>query len=77
MVRVLTLKARTPDPHPRWLEPEVAKLLDENGFRRNAQADAYFGPAGARITETQLLARDLESLRKLVARATRRAEQRQ
>ena len=62
------------EPHPVWLEPEMAKLLDEHGFRRFRAQDVYVGPAGIRITETQLLTREVESLRRFIAVALKRAQ---
>ena len=52
--------------HPVWLEPEMAKLLDQNGYRRDAAGDCYITETGTRITESQLLIHDLESLRRLI-----------
>jgi hypothetical protein len=34
------------NPHPRWLEPEKAQLLDQNGFRRSAARDLYIAGNG-------------------------------
>jgi hypothetical protein len=58
--------------HPRWLEPEMAEVLDENGFRRDASKEFYIAANGARISETQLLIRDVESLRRLIAEQRKR-----
>jgi len=52
--------------HPRWLEPEEAQLLDQNGFRRDAARDIYVAANGFRISESQLLVHDVESLQRLV-----------
>ena len=52
--------------HPRWLEPEKAQLLDQNGFRRDAARDIYVAANGFRISESQLLVHDVESLQRLV-----------
>jgi hypothetical protein len=52
--------------HPRWLEPEKAQLLDQNGFRRDAARDIYIAGNGFRITESQLLVHDIESLQRLI-----------
>ncbi len=60
--------------HPRWLEPEMAKLLDEGGFRRDAGRDLYVGANGKRITETQLLVHDSESLKRLIAKLRPRSD---
>jgi len=52
--------------HPRWLEPEKAKLLDEGGFRRDPRGDVYIAANGKRITEMQLLVHDNQSLERLI-----------
>jgi len=52
--------------HPRWLEPEIAQLLDNNGFRRDVARDIYIAPNGFRVTESQLLVHDVESLQRLI-----------
>ena len=52
--------------HPRWLEPEMAELLDSNGFRRDAAGDVYIASNGFRITESQLLVHDVGSLQRLI-----------
>lgn len=52
--------------HPRWLEPEKAQLLDQDGFRRDAARDIYVAANGFRISESQLLVHDVESLRRLI-----------
>jgi len=62
----------TTTTHPRWLEPEMAKILDESGFRRHASQEYYVANNGARISETQLLIRDVESLRRLIAEQQKR-----
>jgi len=62
----------TAPSHPRWLEPEMAKVLDENGFRRDVSREFYVADNGARISETQLLIRDVESLRRLIAEQQKR-----
>ena len=62
----------TTTTHPRWLEPEMAKVLEENGFRRDASQEYYIANNGARISETQLLVRDVESLRRLIAEQHKR-----
>ena len=50
----------------------MAKILDENGFRRDASREFYVAGNGARISETQLLIRDAESLRRLIAAQQKR-----
>jgi len=50
----------------------MAKVLDENGFRRDASREFYVADNGARISETQLLIRDVESLRRLIAEQQKR-----
>ena len=73
----MTIPLSSPNPitmpsHPRWLQPEMAKVLDENGFRRDASREYYISRNGARISETQLLIRDVESLRRLIAEQQKR-----
>ena len=52
--------------HPKWLEPEMAQLLDKNGFRRDAAGDVYIATNGFRLSESQLLVHDVESLQRLI-----------
>jgi len=61
------------NPHPRWLEPEMAQLLDQNGFHRDAARDIYVGANGFRISESQLLVHDVESLQRLIVGKLKRA----
>ena len=50
----------------------MAKVLDDNGFRRDVSQEYYVANNGARISETQLLVRDVESLRRLIAEQQKR-----
>ena len=59
--------------HGDWLERTVAQLLDESDFRRDRRRHGYIGPAATRLGETALLLRQIESLRRLITIARKRA----
>jgi hypothetical protein len=54
----------------------MAKILDESGFRRDSSREFYIASNGARISETQLLIRDADSLRRLIAEQQKRSASR-
>jgi len=59
--------------HGDWLERTVAQLLDESDFRRDRRRHGCIGPAATGVGETALLLRQIESLRRLIAIARKRA----
>jgi len=54
--------------HPRWLDPEMAQILERSGYRHYPLGGFYVANEDCRITETQLLVTDPESLRDLISK---------
>jgi hypothetical protein len=54
--------------HPQWLDREMAQILERNGYRHYPSGGFYVADQDCRITETQLLVSEPESLRELIAR---------
>jgi len=54
--------------HPRWLDREMAAVLEDNGYMHNVAGGFYFADEDSVITETQLLVSDLEGLRNMIAK---------